>query len=120
MSRIRHTLLTYPKTQGGVGLPDFELYHREVLLSRVLEWFPRPFPKVSTMVEQDLSTLDLQALLWGYGQHLHLLSSTPPLTTTALHLWYKKACYRYCPQTSHPSHLCLIILHCLKECAPMQ
>lgn len=90
MSRIHHTLLTYPKTQGGVGLPDFELYHRAALLSRVLEWFPRPFPKASTMVEQDLSTLDLRALLWGYGQHLHLLSNTSPLTIAALHLWYRK------------------------------
>lgn len=54
LSRILHTLLTYPNTQGGVGLPDFELYHRAALLSRILEWFPRPFPKASTMVEQDL------------------------------------------------------------------
>lgn len=40
LSRIHQTLLTYPKTQGGVGLPDFELYHRAALLSRILEWFP--------------------------------------------------------------------------------
>lgn len=89
MSRIRHTLLTYPKKQGGVGLPDFELYHRATILSRMLEWFPRPFTKASTMVEQDLSTPDLCALLWGYGQKLHLLSTSSPLTIAALHLWYK-------------------------------
>lgn len=29
------------------------------LLARVLEWFPRPFTKTSTIVEQDLSTIDL-------------------------------------------------------------
>lgn len=59
MSRIRHALLTYPKTRGGVGLPDFEMYHRAAVLSRILEWFPRPFPKASTAIEQDLSTSDL-------------------------------------------------------------
>lgn len=79
-----------PNSKGGVGLPDFKLYHRVVLLSRILEWFPRSFPKAPTMVEQDLSTLDLRALLCGYGQKLHLLSSSSPLTTAALHLWYKK------------------------------
>lgn len=90
LSRIRHTLLTYPKICGGLGLPDFKMYHRAALLSRVLEWFPRPFPKASTSVEQDLSHFDLQALLWGYGQQPHLLSLSSPLTVSALHLWYKK------------------------------
>lgn len=90
LSRIHHTLLMYPKSQGGVGLPNFELYNRTALLSRVLEWFPHPFPKACTMVKQDLSTLDLRAPLWDYGQKLHLLSSSSPLTIVALHLWYKK------------------------------
>lgn len=90
-SRIRHTLLTYPKLQRGVGLPDFELYHRAALLARVLEWFPRPFPKESTMVQQDLSDFDfdLRALLWGFGQELQRLSSSSPLTIAALRLWYR-------------------------------
>lgn len=90
MSRIRHALLTYPKTRGGVGLPDFEMYHRAAVLSRILEWLPRPFPKASTAIEQDLSTSDLRALLWGYGRGLSTLANCSPLTTAALHLWYRK------------------------------
>lgn len=85
LSRIRHMLLAYPKLQGGVGLLDFELYHKVALLAQILEWFPRPFTKASTMVEQDLSTSDLRALLWGHSQELQRLSSSSPL-----HLWYKR------------------------------
>lgn len=44
LSRIRYKLLTYPKLQGGVGVPDFELYHKASVLARILDWFPRPFP----------------------------------------------------------------------------
>lgn len=56
----------------------------------VLEWFPRPFTKLSIMVEQDLSPLDLRAPLWGYSQNLPGLHSSSLLTHVALHIWYRR------------------------------
>lgn len=40
LSRICYMLLTYPKLQGGVDLPDLELYHKAALLAQILEWSP--------------------------------------------------------------------------------
>lgn len=44
MSRIRHTLLTYPKIQGGVGLPDFEQGNSSLLRCYLGCWNGSPGP----------------------------------------------------------------------------
>lgn len=73
-----------------MGVLDFELYHTTSVLARVLDWFPCLFSKASTMIEQDLSPVNLRALLWGYKRDFHRLQSSSLLTLAALHLWYKK------------------------------
>lgn len=90
LSRIRYKLLMLPKPQSGVGLPDFELYHRAAVLARVLEWFPCPFSKASLMVEQDRSLVDLRTLLWVHRRNLHNLQSSPPLTLAVIKLWHNR------------------------------
>lgn len=42
------------------------------------------------MVKQDLSPVDLRALLWGYKRDLDRLQYSSPLTLATIHLWYKK------------------------------
>lgn len=59
----------------------------------VLEWFPRPFQKASVMVEQDLASVDLLALLWGHKGNICSMSSASPLTIAALTLWYRRGLY---------------------------
>lgn len=88
--RLKHKLLCSPITKGGLGLPDFEMYHMSAVLSRILEWFPRPMTKAAATVEQDLSTYDLRALLWGYEKIYKSLSTLSPLTRDALTIWYRK------------------------------
>lgn len=65
LSRIRYTLLTYPNPHGGVGLQDFELYHKVVLLARVLEWSPL-YQALHYGGTRPVS-IQLTALLWGHG-----------------------------------------------------
>lgn len=101
--RLKHKLLCSPSAKGGTDLPDFELYHTSTVISRILEWFPRPMVKASTLVEQDLSTIDLRALLWGYGQTHKNLTELSPLTRDALIIWYRKR--EIYSLTSEPSPL---------------
>lgn len=49
LSRLKHKLLCYPKSEGGTSLPDFEIY--QALSCRVLNWFPRPLTK-STVTKE--------------------------------------------------------------------
>lgn len=101
LSCILYKLLTLAKLQGGVGLPDFELYHRPAVLARVLKWFSDPFCKASTIVEQDLSPVDLRARLWGYKQDLNRLQSSSPRPSLSCNYGIKKVFRISCPQV-HP------------------
>lgn len=88
--RLKHKLLCSSKTNGGVSLPDFELYHTSTVVSRILEWFPRSLTKASTSVEQDMSPVDLHALLLGYDLAHKSLPTLSPLTIDTLHIWYRR------------------------------
>lgn len=48
-SRLKHKLLCYPKSEGGTGLLDFEIYHASAVISQLLELFPCPLVKASAM-----------------------------------------------------------------------
>lgn len=37
--RIRYNILSRHKAQGGLGLPNLELYYRSAQLIRVIDWF---------------------------------------------------------------------------------
>lgn len=88
--RLKHKLLCSPTVKGGLSLPDFELYHNSAIFSRVLEWFPRPLSKASTLVEQDLSSVDLRVLLWGFNKTYKSLNFLSHLTRDALAIWYQR------------------------------
>lgn len=46
--------------------------------------------KATTFVEQDLSTYDLRALLWGYDHSFKSIVALSPLTRDALTIWYRR------------------------------
>lgn len=85
--RLKHKVLCSHKYTGGLGLPDFEIYHDSTIISRLLEWFPCPLTKQT--VEQNMAQVDLRALLWGYHLKHRSIPTLSPLTKAALLLWHR-------------------------------
>lgn len=69
--RITYWLLAFLKDRGGIGFPDTFKYYYTVHRSRMLDWFKHTMEKGWVGLEQDMSSLPLQTLLW-------LCSALPP------------------------------------------
>lgn len=84
--RVKHSLLSFPKLEGGTGLPDFALYNRAALPARIVEWSQATDAKLLVQDGSTLSTSDLRALPLSPtlpSQSIHL-----PLTVDTLKVWH--------------------------------
>lgn len=107
-SRLRRSLLQWPKPRGGVGLPDPVLCYTVVHMNRVVDWCRHLPHKLWVRLEQETVLIPLAGLPWS-GTQFSWFSSPHPLIKPTLQELHRY--FRIAETASFPSPLTPIIGH---------
>lgn len=88
-NRIRHATLIRHSRNGGIGLPNFELYYKATILTRALEWSNPHTYKNWVELEQDSLKVNLITLLWKAPQYTKNIALTRnQITKITIKKWH--------------------------------
>lgn len=65
--RISKRILSFPKLQGGIAMPDIKTYYHAVHLSRLIDWCRHRESKLWTQIEQAQSSFPLNRTPWCHA-----------------------------------------------------
>lgn len=82
--RIKFSVLRFQKTDGGTDLPDFLLYYRMALITRVLDSFHGAPDKQGVDIEATFLDRNLRALPWLGNAIILAVQEISPLTGATL------------------------------------
>uniref|UniRef100_A0A803KCX1 Reverse transcriptase domain-containing protein n=1 Tax=Xenopus tropicalis TaxID=8364 RepID=A0A803KCX1_XENTR len=85
--RIKQTILYRSKTEGGLGLPNFQLYHQACVLQRIIDWTYHEHYKEWISIEQSFAEQPLRLLPWLVPKHRQSLRHEHFLLEYALDTW---------------------------------
>lgn len=100
-ARLSYKMLTRPREEGGLALPDFLGYYRAAQLRVITEWSLRESEKAWLHMDRQITGRTIWDLLWKHKQHWprNAYISTP--TATTLGVW--DILNRTTPLTTFPS-----------------
>lgn len=65
--RLHRRILTLPKLNGGLAMPDLQTYYRATHLSRLIDWCRHTNTKLWTRLEQAQSEIPLHRAPWCHA-----------------------------------------------------
>lgn len=83
--RLRRSLLTLPKSEGGLALPDIRQYFLASHLGRILDWRRNKTSKLWVHLEQSQTHIPLKGALRCYSDLPSRMRSHPLIGTTLKH-----------------------------------
>lgn len=87
--RISYEILRRQKEEGGLGLPDVNLYYKAMALVRILNWRHDTANKIWVNLEKTIAGRDLEGAPWIPTANRGLSEWTSPMTKTTLSVWDK-------------------------------
>lgn len=64
--------------EGGLGMPNFKMYYKACILTRVIDWMRNEEGKDWVQLEKDLMGTPFQSMLWAPLQVPQATSETSP------------------------------------------
>lgn len=85
--RISRAVLTRPKEDGGLALPDLSMYLRSVFVARIVDWFHNAECKQWVKLEEEIVAMKLKSLPWIKRKNRPSVEELPLLMASTLKVW---------------------------------
>lgn len=85
--RIKRTVLNKTKEDGGLALPDIDIYLRAIMITRIVDWSHNRVNKQWVKLEEDITTLKLKSLPWIKKAQRPPEREMPSLVVATLKAW---------------------------------